>query len=182
MIYKNLTRLWYFIFKTTPRFIKNVWNFRKELTNYQPWDWLYNISMLRRGLELQTEFIKKKGNDNFEIRHRKISKIEHAIYILKCHENDIFIELAEKSLGYIYIYNENDDDVFFNKNNDNVKSKLTYEDKERNTAITKKAIEIEDNMWSELVDIFNGQDLSKFKTDYDWYKKFDGSGMKWWID
>lgn len=174
LIYKDtfFYKVWVFITSGGFRFIRNTWNFRKELYEYQKWDWLYQISLLRRGLELQSKYFETHGYDDDKIKYKKISKINRAVYILKCHEEDSFIELAEAELGYKY------KEEYYHLN----ENKLTYEDKERNAAINKKSFEIEDILWVELLEIFDGQDLSQIKSEHDLNKIFNGSGIKGWFN
>lgn len=168
----NIKRPFIFLFKTLPHFIKNVWLFKNELNNFELFDWSYPLSMFRRGLELECDYIEKYGMEEDEIRLKKIEKMRRAIDILKVHEDDLFMDLAEKHLGYEYKL-----DLLIND-----ESQLSYSDKEKNTAIAKKSVEIEDDLWIELLDILDGQDLSTVKTEGEWRNRFDGSGFKTWWD
>lgn len=162
-----------FLFKTLPHFIKNVWLFRKELNDFYAFDWSYPLGMFRRSLEIEYNYIDKHGNEEEESRNKKLSMMNRAIQIMLIHENDLFLTLAEEQLGYEYKLE------LFNKEGE---SNLTYNDKEKNTALIKKSEEIEDELWIELLDILDGQDLSTVKSEEDWKKKFDGSGFKTWWD
>lgn len=162
-----------FLFKRLPHFIKNVWLFRKELNDFYPFDWSYPLGMFRRSLELESEYIYKHGNEETDVKNKKINMMNRAVQIMLIHENDLFLTLAEQQLGYEYKLE------IFNKEGE---SNLTYNDKEKNTALIKKSEEIEDDLWVELLDILDGQDLSMVKSEEEWKKRFDGSGFKTWWD
>jgi len=174
LIYRDnkFYKVWRFLTSGMFHFVKNVWYFRKELYEYQKWDWLYQISLLRKGLELHSDYLTEHGHDDDKIKFKKINKIDRVVYILKCHENDTFIELAEMELGYEYKHD------FCELGN----NKLSYLEKEQNAAIYKKSLEIEDILWCEFLEIIDGQDLSSVRSELEWERKFDGSGIKGWID
>ena len=83
-------------------FFRNLWNFRKEIYNHRPWDSMYSLSMLRRSLEIQCKTIEEKSYEIESSKNKKINKMKRAIEILKWHENDLFLDLAEKELGLEY--------------------------------------------------------------------------------
>ena len=173
MVKINISKPFIFLFKTLPHFIKNVWLFRKELNYFEPWDWAYPMSMFRRGIELEYDFIDKYGGEESETKVKKLNMMNRAIEIMLIHENDLFLEVAEKVLGYEYKIE------LYNKEGE---TNLTYNDKEKNTALIKKSAEIEEDLWIELLDILDGQDLSNVKTEEEWKKRFNGSGFKTWWD
>jgi hypothetical protein len=45
-------RAWNLFRYDIPRFVKNVWKFRKELFDHRDWDYMYSLKMLKRNLEL----------------------------------------------------------------------------------------------------------------------------------
>ena len=45
-----------------------------------------------------------------------------------------------------------------------------------------RAREIEEEQWAELYEILKGQDYTKFDKEVDWYKQFDGTGLRGWWD
>ena len=159
-------------------FFKNIWLFRKELYRHRNWDWVYSMSMLRRSLEELCngiEYVYPYEID--ETRLKKIGKMKRAIEILKMHENDTFISMAEEKLGYRV-------DVDF------LPSKEPQEIREKNRIIFDLSIKLENEMWKELFTILKGQDndellllMEKRKNNEDvtFDDYFDGSGMKsWW--
>jgi len=166
------------------RFLKNAWRFRNELSNF--YDWNYDLGLFRRSLELNVINIETKSYEVPESKDKKVLKMKRAIFILKCFEEDNFIELAEEELGLEFFCGSFN---FEKKENDNyylLEDNNTEEQKENNRLILMKSIEIQDNLWSELWRIIQGQDNNEFKiinedkpvNREDW---FDGSGLyNWW--
>lgn len=170
-------------------FFRNIWKFRKELYKHRPWDSVYSLSMLRRSLEEICNNIEKYGIEVETSRLKKVEKMERAIEILKWHEGDKFIELAEKELGYEtncnFLFKDEPSDIT-----------------ESNRKIFNLSTKIEEDSFNELLQIFKGQDINdfikinndlkeKYKDNPDEYfiesenlhdNWFDGSGLKSWWD
>lgn len=174
------------------RFIRNIWSFRKELYEYHRWDWRYQLMMMRRGFELEVKYITKYGHEIEISKDKKIEKMKRLIEISKWHEDDLFLELAEKELGYKYIigkfeFKEEDQSKL---NQEITKGQKYYElidnsskeDKEKNKKLTILSDKIQVDSFNELLSILKGQDFKKFDTNIDWYKQFDGSGIQNWWD
>ena len=93
-----------------------------------------------------------------------------------------FIDQAEAELGELIIYpiefepSEDHPDCFVMKETENT------EEKAHNKKVFDRAREIEEEQWNELFDILRGQDYSKFDKEVDWYKQFDGTGLRGWWD
>jgi hypothetical protein len=81
-----------------------------------------------------------------------------------------YIALAENELGDIFMGNHIFDDD------------LTEKEQEHNSKVFKRSTELEENEWEELIQILKGQDYTKFYKDIDWYKQFDGTGLRGWWD
>jgi hypothetical protein len=184
-------KVWSFFRYDIGRFLTNVWKFRKELYSYQVWDWTPSLRLFRRGLEMETNYIEKYGNEVDITRNKKVDKMKRAIEIMKWHEEDLFIDLAEKQLGYEYKlgkwnFKEVDEDEL---NPEITKGEKYYElidddtedDKIKNNNITSLSLKIERDSWNELMEIFKGQNPEDFPEGCDWDEFFDGSGLKgWW--
>jgi hypothetical protein len=149
----------YYFFKNLFKFFKNVWTFKKELWEFQPWDYTFNLMLLKTSLEQTCTYIEKYGKEIFEVRKKKVQKMKRAIKLLNHFIEDDFIDIAEKELGY--------------KLNLDIDEKVTKKD----TAIfdLTRALQIE--YWEELWSIIEGNTEEKF----DYYKQ-DGSDMKGWWD
>ena len=169
------------------RFFSNIWKFRKELYQYQDYDWRYNIMLFRRGLELEVKCI-QNGHEEEISRDKKVNKMKRAIEIIKWHENDLFLELAEKKLGYEYICKdfvfketnkELDPEITKGEKYYEIVDNLTEEEKDKNSKLSDLSTKIEKDTWEELSKILKGQ---KYTKNFDWDKDFDGSGLQTWWD
>jgi hypothetical protein len=58
----------------------------------------------------------------------------------------------------------------------------TEEEKAHNKKVYERASEIEEQEWNELFELLKGQDYKNFNKEIDWYKQFNGSGIKNWWD
>jgi hypothetical protein len=96
---KFFTRTRFSFKKYIPHFIRNVWYFRKELNEFRPWDWTYNISMFRRSLEL-LQVTLEKGYETEHTRLPKVEAMKEAISILKEIEMGSHYDRALDSLNY----------------------------------------------------------------------------------
>lgn len=170
------------IYYPTRQFIKNIWKFRRELSNF--YDWNYDLGLFRRTLELNRECIQ----NGYEVKHsrdKKVVMIDRAIIILRHFEHEDFIELAEIELGYKYEYGDfNFEPIEDEPGLSRLLDGLSEEATERNTILRDKAREIQNNMWKELWSIIQGQDYDKFKPNdkMGWDEQFDGSGILGWWD
>ena len=107
--------------------------------------------------------------------------MKRALYLMECFREDNFIEIAEGELGEI-IDNGMEFEECEESGNFTLKDNLTEEENAHNSRVFKRAREIEEEYWSELWKIFQGQDYSKFNKKKDFYKQFDGTGMRGWWD
>ena len=84
--------------KYIPPFIKNVWHFRKELNQFRPWDYCYNLMIFTRSLELLQTSI-ENGCEIEETRLPKVEAIKDTISILRDIEQTNHFERAMKTLN-----------------------------------------------------------------------------------
>lgn len=173
-------KIWETIRYDIPRFFKNIWRFRREMYAYHAWDYNYQLMMFRRGLELEAEYLDKHGNEIESSRNKKIVKMKRAIEIIEWHEKDLFLELAEKKLGYEYDVSgfkfvEDSESGGYVMTSDNASID------EKNLALSRESRQIEKETWHELMVILEGQDYELFDKEKDWDEQFDGSGLRgWW--
>lgn len=182
-------KLWSFFRYDIYRFFRNIWNFRKELFEYQDWDWRYQFMMFRRGLEIEVNYLEKHGLEEKESLNKKILKMKRVIELIKYHEDDTFLELAEKQLGYEYKitgieFKEVDDikldtDITKGQKYYELINKDSDEDKIKNKKLSDLSVKISKDTFKELIKIIEGQ---KYTKDFDWDKDFDGSGIETWWD
>lgn len=210
--FKSLSRLkrrqtwWYktyeFFRYDIGRFLRNVRKFRKELYNFYPWDYIYNLKLFRRSLQLTLEGI-RNGHEVDSSRLKKVAAIERAIEIILKFENDSFIEEAEAELGSV-IHHPWEFQLGEDGHGKRVIDKETQEDRDHNSKVFKRADELEEEYWGELWRILKGRshaaeqriwEIARLKVgessnageDHEKIyeeanKKFDGSGMRGWWD
>jgi hypothetical protein len=155
-----------------PRFFKNIWRFRKELREFQSWDYSYNLSLFKRSLELTADYIEIKGIEVSSSRSKKVAMMRRAIEIIGKLKTNDYIEEAEAILGSL-TYQENIfDDT--RTEEESLHDKKVYDLSDK--------LEIKD--WKELFNILEGQNYKSYdeKKHGDWEDWFDGSGMKCWWD
>lgn len=171
------------------RFFSNIYRFRKELWNFYPWDYVYNLRLLKRSLELTKKSI-ERGHEVEDSRMKKVAKIQRTIEILDNICEDKFIELAEKELGKQLILSswnpvksEEEDLWEIEEDPENVR--------EWNSEILKRSRELQKSEWKELWEILKGKDYQELgehnQENHEEYWKsyeewFDGSDMRGWWD
>ena len=187
----KLWKVWDTITRGIPRFITNVYKFRKELYDHAWWDYRYTLEMLHRSLVI----MESKMHDGMEIREtrdKKVVKMQRAIQLLKSKIDDDYTDRAQKVLGEInfrpFEFEEMEDGNYKMIDND------TVPEKKHMTKVFAYARKIEEAEWKELWKIFEGQDYKDYKKitkkltpkemqDMSvWNDWFDGSDMRGWWD
>lgn len=172
-------------------FFKNIWLFRYVLWNHRDWDFRYSIQALKTSLEILDKGLSRSYEIEKSLSKKRI-KLKRAIEILQHFDEDLFLDLAEKQLGYEYEANFDFEKVSDDPNLYQLKN-MDDETKKKNKEIRILSDSIETKEWNELWEIIKGQDINIFfekvkdmpaednlKNDY-WDEWFDGSGMKnWW--
>lgn len=165
------------------RFFLNIYRFRKELWNFQPWDYAYNLRLLRRSLELTRDEI-VNGHEEDRSRLKKVAKMDRAIELLHNFTEDTFIEQAETLCGKSLILS----------NWDNINEEDSEEVKVNNREILDKAHELQRAQWEELWGIFKGtrnesatsvtqkKSIENQDTWDEYFDNFDGSDIRGWWD
>ncbi|NBW17818.1 MAG: hypothetical protein EBR82_58555 [Caulobacteraceae bacterium] len=70
-------------------FIKNIWLFRKALTDFYWWDYSALIQFMNIGLNEMTSGIENKGSETHTTKSKKILKMRRACEILQNHIDDL---------------------------------------------------------------------------------------------
>lgn len=164
------------------RFFKNIWRFRKSLWNHYWFDHHATLMFLETGLKHISDNVEKHGNEIDESRLKKVDAMRRVIQLIQNYNNDSYIEMAEKEIGELVIHDWDFEPVPDRPDLSRLVDNDTEEEKEHNSKVFTRAREIEEQEWSELFEILKGQDYTKFDKDKDWYKQFDGSGIKNWWD
>lgn len=185
---------WYKTYETIrykiPYFFKNIYKFRQVLWEHRWWDYRFTLTTLRTSLEIMEKGM-HGGLEVRESRDKKIAKMQRAIQILKNIEDDNYIQIAEAELGEIIHHDwefeeteETIDNPFREKGEKTYRlvDKDTDEEKEHNRKVFDRTHELEEQEWNELCQIIKGQDITSFDKDKDFYKQFDGTGLRSWWD
>jgi len=127
--------------------------------------------------------IEKYGHEVDESRMKKVAKMKRLSYLIDVCVNDLYIEEAEKELGFKYVYYPfefeevlGDDKVYELKQNE------TPEDKENNSKILNLSHKIQKEYWEEICSIIKGPDYDAMRDEEDWDKLYDGSDLRAWWD
>jgi hypothetical protein len=165
-----------------PRFIKNIWKFRKGLWNHYWFDHHGTMMMMEIGLTDIANTTEKYGNEIDETRLKKVDAMRRVIQLIQNYNNDSYIEMAEKELGELVLRKWEFENVPDKPGFSQLIDNETENEKEHNGKVFYRAREIEKMEWEELFVILKGQDYTKFDKDIDWNEQFDGSGLKNWWD
>ena len=187
----KLFKIWDTITRGIPRFITNVYKFRKELYDHAWWDYRYTLEMLHRSLVI----MESKMHDGMEIREtrdKKVEKMQRAIQLLKSKIDDDYVDRAQLELGNIawrpFEFEKTEDGNYTMIDND------TPAEKKHMTKVFAYARKLEEAEWKELWKIFEGQDYKDYKKitkkltpkemqDMNvWNDWFDGSDLRGWWD
>jgi len=138
--------------------------------------------MNKIALTLMADRVERYGMEVDSSRFKKVEKIRRVVELYKNFEESNFIEQAEAELGELIMHpwefvpseDHPDCSVLLDKD--------TPEEKEHNSAIFKRARDIEEEQWAELYTILKGQDYKKFSNEINFDDQFDGSGLRGWWD
>jgi hypothetical protein len=178
----------------TPRFLKNVWRFRKPLWGHYWWDHHALLEFMEIGLSEMSDKIEKYGNEVDESRLKKVKAMKRAAELIHNYNKDLYIDMAEKELGEIIHHPWEFEDVPDQPGYSQLKDLVTPEEKDHNRKVFARAREIEEAEWKELWQIIKGQNYEEFKKleesltedqkkEKDHYNEwFDGSNLKTWWD
>jgi hypothetical protein len=188
----KLWRVWEVIRYGIPRFVGNIWKFRKELYSHRWYDYRYSLELLHRSLTIMEAKLSVDGFEVSESRDKKTAKMRRAIQLLDNRLNDNYIDQAEKELGELIMksfeFEPTDDGLYTLKDNE------TKKEKQHNSKVFKLAQNIDEKEWKELWKIFEGQNINEYKklskslTPEEhkrrniWNEWFDGTDMRGWWD
>lgn len=165
-----------------PRFIKNIWRFRKALYNHYWFDHHGILMFMHAGLSEMADKIEKHGMEIEESRLKKVDKMRRLCQLIENYNESSYIDMAEAELGKMIYHEWEFEDIPEKPGYMKMIDKETEEEKIHNRRVLDRAYEIENQEWDEFCEIIKGQDLSLFKEDVDWQTQFDGSGLKYWWD
>lgn len=157
--------LWRVVRYNIPNFFKNIWYFKKELYDFEAWDYRFNLDLFQRSLEATADYLEHSGIEINESRMKKVAKMRRVIELLKKDREGNWVEEAEAELGAL----QNDEWTTHRYR------ESTPEEKEHNSNVFLRANELEKQDWDELWDIIKGKESTS-------YEDHDGSNMKSWWD
>ena len=176
------------------RFIRNVWRFRKGLSRHYWWDHHGMLMFMEAALTDMSDKLEKDGSEIDSPRLKKVEKMRRAIQLIKNYNKDLYIEVAEKELGKLNLYDWEFETVPDSPDLKRLVDKETEEEKVHNRKVFNRAREIGDSEWNELWQIFKGQDNEEYqklketlteeqkREEDQYYKWFDGSDLRGWWD
>jgi hypothetical protein len=174
-------KIWDLFRYDIPRFVKNIWRFRKALNRHHWWDGRSSLVFMQIAFKDIADNLETRGNEVDSSRLKKVKSIRRAIELLDHLNNDSYIELAENELGPLIHYDWKFEDVPDKPGFCQLIEQETPEEKIHNSAVYERSRVLETEEWKELLQIIHGQDYTKF-TEGDWDDNFDGSGLKGWWD
>lgn len=157
--------LWRTIRYNIPTFLKNIWYFRKELYDFEAWDYRFNLNLFQRSLEATADYLEHKGIEIEESRMKKVAQMRRVLELLENNKGDNYVEKAEAELGEISYADWFSDE----------RKEITPEERVHSAKVFLRAHELEEQDWNELWDIVKGRD-SNTQQDY------DGSDIRGWWD
>jgi hypothetical protein len=176
------------------RFLKNVWRFRKPLSSHYWWDHHGTLMFMEVGLTHMSENLEKKGMEIEISRMKKVEAMKRAVQIIKNYNEGNYIEMAESEVGSLYLHDWEFEEVPDKPGLTRLVEKNTEEVDKHNSKVFELSRKIEEKEWKELFKILKGQDYKNYKkfektlteeekkeTDQ-YYKWFNGSGLKGWWD
>ena len=176
------------------RFIKNVWRFRKALSNHYWWDHHGTLMFMETGLTHMADNMEVKGMEVDGPRMKKVAAMRRAVEIIKNYNQSNYIEMAESELGPIYLHDWEFEEVPDKPGYSRLVEEDTQEERKHNKKVFDRVRQIEENEWDELFKILKGQDYKEYrklvkldkkreiKNDNLWDEWFDGSGLNGWWD
>jgi len=176
------------------RFVKNVWRFRKPLSNHYWWDHHSMLQFVETSLVHMSDNLEKYGNEVDGPRIKKIIAMRRAIELIRNYNEDKYIQMAESELGEVVFHPWEFEDVEDNPSCSRLIDNDTPEEKEHNRKVYNRSYEIEVQEWEELFKLLKGQNHEEYRKLYDtqsvleekndnlWDDWFDGSGIKGWWD
>lgn len=166
-MYYRLYSIYSFFRYDAPRFLKNIWKFKKALYNFYSFDYQGLLYFLEIGISDLANNSEKYGYEILTSRSKKIEKMRRASEILHNYNAERYLEMAENELGKIPECSWKDN--------------RTVDEANHIKVVYKRAQRIEEEEWDELMIILKGQDYSTFDLAIDFYEQYDGSGLKtWW--
>ncbi len=173
---------YYFLKETLPNFLKNIWIFRKALSEHHWWDHHGVLMFLQTGVSHMAENVEKKGSEIETSRLKKVAAMRRLAILIDNYNESKYIDMAEDEIGELktrkvdFVPSEEHPNHFVMVDN------LTEEESSHNSKVFERSREIEQSEWEEICFLIKGQDYEKFDKSLEFDQQFDGSGLKTWWD
>ena len=176
------------------RFVKNVWRFRKALSNHYWWDHQGTLMFMETGLTHMADNLEIHGNEVDGPRMKKVAAMRRAVEIIKNYNQSNYIEMAESELGPLYLHDWEFEEVPDKPGYSRLVENETPKEKKHNRKVFNRSSEIEEQEWKELWDILKGQNHAEYKkivknateeqrkNDDLWNNWYNGTGLNGWWD
>ena len=176
------------------RFIKNVWRFRKALSNHYWWDHHGTLMFMETGLTHMADNMEVKGMEVDGPRMKKVAAMRRAVKLIKNYNESNYIEMAEAELGPIYHHDWEFEEVPDKPGFSRLVDKDSPEEKKHNRKVFNRSRQIEEQEWKELWNILKGQNHAEYKkivkraTEEEknsrdlWNEWYNGTGLNGWWD
>lgn len=176
------------------RFVKNVWRFRKALSNHYWWDHHGTLMFMETGLTHMADNLEIHGNEVDGPRMKKVAAMRRAVEIIKNYNQSNYIEMAESELGPLYLHDWEFEEVPDKPGYSRLVENETPKEKKHNRKVFNRSSEIEEQEWKELWDILKGQNHAEYKkivknateeqrkNDDLWNNWYNGTGLNGWWD
>lgn len=177
-----------------PRFLKNVWRFRKALWNHYWWDHHGTLRFMEIGLDHMATNLEERGLEVDASRLKKVAAMKRAAELIRNYNEDRYLEIAEAELGEIVFRGWDFAPVDEKGELFEINSKLREDEEAHNRKVYDRAREIGESEWQELWQIFKGQSSAEYvalmhgvtteeERERDrYYEWFDGTDMRGWWD
>jgi hypoxanthine phosphoribosyltransferase len=169
------------------------------------------IALARQGINVPYAYNRKEAKDHGEggiivgapLQGRVLivddvisagTSVRESVEIIKNYNESNYIEMAESELGPLHLHDWEFEEVPDKPGYSRLVEKNTEEEENHNSKVFELSRKIEEKEWKELFKILKGQDYKDYKkfektlteeekkqTDQ-YYKWFDGSGLKGWWD
>ncbi len=176
---RSLSKIWHLTRYQIPYFFRNIYFFRKELWQYNNFDYIPSLMLFKRSLiDLRT------SNAYYSEIHVHgdliLNQMDRVIEILTYFCEDQFKELAEKELNKKYTHISFD----LKKSLGVMLNSLSEQEEADNHEIMKLENKIQQDAWIELWSIIQGSPiLQKYLNENEGHDDqiFDGTDMRnWW--
>ena len=130
-----------------PRFLKNVWTFRKALWSHYWFDHYGTLKFLEIGLTNISDTVEKYGNEVDGPRLKKVVAMRRAVELIKNYNQNNYIEMAESELGPLSLHDWEFEPVPDKPEHSKLINNDTEEEKIHNRKVFDRANEIEEKEW-----------------------------------